>query len=77
MNLYFVFPFHQLAPKPGQMSEDMGALVTETHSETVGREDDLAATRLTRDPWQALWSNLGFVTVMLTLGSLYVWRKDF
>lgn len=78
INVYGIFRAYAIMPKPGQMSEDLATyLVSETRSETLGRDDDLSATRITRNPWRALWSNLAFVGVMLTLGSLYVWRKDF
>jgi hypothetical protein len=39
--------------------------------------DDLQGRRVVFDPWAAVYSNLGFIAVMLGLGCVYLVRADF
>jgi len=79
INFYVLYPLYDILPKPGGMSTGWtNYFLSRPQAEAVlARDDDLSATRLTTDLWTPLWSNAAFVAVMLTIGSLYIWRKDF
>jgi len=79
VNFYIIYPLYDLLPKPGDMSAGWTSyFLNRPQTEAVlAREDDLAATSHATDLWAPLWSNAAFVVVMLTIGSLYIWRKDF
>jgi hypothetical protein len=68
---YLVRPLYTVFPKPGELGDMIDYLVK---GKTVA--DDHAGSR-TLNIWPPIWSNLAFVAVVLSLGSLYVARKDF
>lgn len=79
-----ILPLYTVFPKPGEMDNLINWLMT--RQETVA--DDEADDEFGFDParevqrevpniWQPLWSNLAFLTVMLTLTSVYFTRKEF
>jgi hypothetical protein len=77
-NLYrwVIDPVYTIFPKPGEMGNVVTWLMTEQETFATD-EEDLAADRVVLDIWKPIWSNLAFLTVMLTLTCIYVSRKDF
>ena len=71
-------PIYTVFPKPGELDNVTTYILSgeETISMT-GELNDLAAPRQKLNIWPPIWSNLAFCAVMLGLGCLYAWRRDF
>jgi hypothetical protein len=75
---YVVVPIHKVFPKPTEINNITTYLLTEQKTIVAGpRDGDLRTRRRKLDLWGPVWSNLGFLAVMLAIGCVYVWRKDF
>ncbi|MDA1231142.1 MAG: ABC transporter permease subunit, partial [Planctomycetota bacterium] len=82
---YVVSPLHKILPKPGDLDNAVRWIVTGEKSVEINNEGNqggnvranLEAERVTLDVWNAILSNLAFITVMLGLGCLYIARSDF
>lgn len=72
---YGVEPIYTIFPKPGELGDLMRYLVNETAAQA--ETDDLSQQRETLNVWQPVWSSMVFITIVLGLGALYIWRKDF
>ena len=71
-------PLYLLNPKPSSLN---GVLQRLLSKEGVGQtqlfNNDLSAARVEVEIWQPILSNLAFVVVLLTIGCIYVWRKEY
>ena len=78
-NLYtrLIDPVHTIFPKPGEMENVVTWLMTK--QQTIGPDDtdELSASRKVIDIQEPLWSNLAFLTIMLTVTSVLITRRDF
>ncbi len=83
---YVVRPLYAVFPRPGDLDNAVRYLVTgemtlaiqqEEGGQPSGPVEDLQSNRISFDPWASLWSNSGFILVMLGLGCLYLIRSDF
>lgn len=83
---YIVRPLYQVFPRPGDLDNAVRYLVTGEKTVPIPAEeggppettgDDLQGRRVVFDPWAAVYSNLGFIAVMLALGCVYLVRADF
>lgn len=83
---YVVQPLYLVLPKPSEVDNVVQYLVTgkksvEVPGDPEGRtavsSDGLNQQRITFDVNVSLWSNLGFIAVMLGLGCVYISRRDF
>lgn len=83
---YVVRPVYTVFPRPGDLDNAVRFLVTgektmaiqqEEGGQPSGPVEDLQGNRIAFDPWASLWSNAGFILVMLGLGCLYLIRSDF
>jgi len=75
---YLVRPLHTVFPKPTELDDVVRYLVTGQRTVMLGpRDGDLQTRQAELDFWIPLWSNLGFIVVMLTIGCVYTSRKDF
>ena len=64
-----VIPIYNILPKPAQLD----TLMTEVLNDEKNEEKTVKAAI----NWAPLWSNLGFVFVMLSFGCFYVSKKDY
>ena len=83
---YVVRPLYRAFPRPGDLDNAVRYLVTGEKTVPIPAEeggppqtagDDLQGRRVVFDPWAAVYSNLGFIAVMLGLGCVYLVRADF
>ncbi|MGE3316222.1 MAG: hypothetical protein AB7O26_13985, partial [Planctomycetaceae bacterium] len=76
---YVITPIYTIFPKPGELGNFVNYLLTEEQSVSFDRrsEEDLRAERFVIDIWTPVWSNLVFVTVVLTVTCIYISRHDF
>jgi hypothetical protein len=71
-------PIYRIFPKPGEMQNLVSYLLTEDESVATGPDqDDMTGPRMKIDIQGPIWSNLGFLAVVLTIACLYVARSDF
>lgn len=72
-----IAPLHTVFPKPGEMENVVSWLMTK--QQTIGPEDtnELSVSREVFSIQEPLWSNLGFLIVMLTITSVLISRRDF
>ncbi|MFN0053445.1 MAG: ABC transporter permease subunit [Planctomycetales bacterium] len=75
---YGLVPLHTVFPRPGELKSVSSYLLTEQETVATGpNADDLTQNRVKIDIAGPIWNSLAFLTVMLTLTCLYVWRTDF
>ncbi len=75
---YGLMPLYTILPKPGELNNVIDYLLSEKSIVEVGANpQDLSDRREEVDVWGPTWSSLGFLVVMLSLASVYVWRTDF
>lgn len=83
---YAISPIYKVLPKPGELDFAVRYLVTGEKTVAIDNDEgrnrntvteDLQQTRIAFDPWSSLWSNLGFIAIMLLAGCLYTARSDF
>ena len=82
---YVVAPLHTILPKPSDLDNAVQWIVTGEKSVEINNNPNqegnaranLEAERVTFDVWNAIFSNLAFIVVMLGLGCLYIARSDF
>ncbi len=82
---YVVSPLHKILPKPSDLDKAVQWIVTGEKSVEINNDADqrgnmkanLEAERITLDVWNAIFSNVAFIVVMLGLGCFYVARSDF
>jgi ABC-type transport system involved in multi-copper enzyme maturation permease subunit len=83
---YAISPIYKVLPKPGELDFAVRYLVTGEKTVAIDNDEgrnrntvteDLQQTRIAFDPWSSLWSNLGFIAIMLLAGCLYTSRSDF
>ncbi|MCC6509994.1 MAG: ABC transporter permease, partial [Pirellulaceae bacterium] len=71
-------PLYLVSPKPSSLN---GVLQTLLQRDRTGQtqiiNNDLSTFRQEIEVWQPIISNLIFVAVLLGIGCLYVWRKEF
>lgn len=71
-------PLYLVNPKPSSLN---GVLQRLLSKDSVGQtqlfNNDLAAARVEVDLWQPILSNLAFVIVLLSLGCIYVSRREY
>lgn len=71
-------PLYLLNPKPSSLNGVLQKLLSkEGAGQTQLFNNDLSAARVEVEIWQPILSNLAFVVVLLTVGCIYVWRKEF
>lgn len=75
--LFGIKPIYTVFPKPGEMDNVVNYLLTGSESVSVGVNNDLQTSRPRLDIWGPIWSNLAFIAVVVSLGCLYTYRKDF
>ena len=78
-----VQPLYTIFPKPGELSNVVNYVLTDSETRTMGppREfatatADLRQARVDLDIQGPIWSSLAFVVVMLSLTCVYIWRLD-
>ena len=74
---YAVDPLYLILPKPAELDNVVSYLLTKQETAPMGEESDLRTDRVVIDVWSPIWSNLGFLAVVLGFGCVYIWRKDF
>ncbi len=74
---YAVDPLYLVLPKPAELDNVVTYLLTKQETAPMGEESDLRTDRVVIDVWSPIWSNLGFLAVVLGFGCVYIWRKDF
>jgi hypothetical protein len=74
---YGVDPLYLILPKPAELDNVVSYLLTRQETAPMGEETDLRTDRVLIDVWSPIWSNLAFLTVVLGIGCVYIWRKDF
>jgi ABC-type transport system involved in multi-copper enzyme maturation permease subunit len=74
---YAVDPLYLILPKPAELDNVVSYLLTKQETAPMGEESDLRTDRVVIDVWSPIWSNLGFLVVVLGFGCVYIWRKDF
>lgn len=73
-------PLYTVFPRPGELSNIIAQTLFDEDMDLLQagiRANDLSAARVEIDVWGPIWSNLAFVVIVLSLGCLYVARKDF
>jgi len=79
---YGLLPIYTIFPKPGELGKTVTYLLRDTNDkkqeETLDpRPPDLSRPQESVDVAAPVWSSIAFLSVMLTLSCLYVWRTDF
>jgi hypothetical protein len=74
---YAVDPLYLILPKPAELDNVVSYILTKQETAPMGEETDLRTDRVVIDIWSPIWSNLGFLAVVLGIGCVYIWRKDF
>ena len=79
-NVYFwlIDPIYKVFPKPSELSSLVQYMLLKDalgSGVLAGPLDELEMTR--SDIWNPIYSNLAFVTIVLLIGCVYVWRKEF
>lgn len=82
---YGISPLYTILPKPSDLDNAVQWIVTGEKSVAIENDSNqggnsrssLEAERVTFNVWNAIFSNLAFITVMLGLGCLYIARSDF
>jgi len=82
---YVLSPVYTVLPKPGDLDNAVQWILTGEKSVAIENDAhqagniraNLEAERVTFNVWNAILSNLAFITVMLGLGCLYIARSDF
>ena len=82
---YVVSPLHKILPKPSDLDNAVQWIVTGEKSVEINNDADqrgamkanLEAERVTLDVWNAIFSNVAFIVVMLGMGCWYIARSDF
>ncbi|MBI3864654.1 MAG: ABC transporter permease [Planctomycetia bacterium] len=75
---YGLMPLYGVLPKPGELNGVIDYFLSEKSSIQAGANpQDMSDRREEVEISGPIWSSLGFVVLMLSLASLYVWRTDF
>ncbi len=81
-----ILPLYKVLPKPSELDNAVRYLVTGEKSvvidsnqgdQAASDSEDLSQNRVSFDLWSSFWSNVGFIAVMLTVGCVYLMRRDF
>jgi hypothetical protein len=71
-------PLYLVSPKPNSLNGVLQKLLSRDKAgQTQLINNDLSAARVEVEIWQPILSNLAFVTALLAIGCIYVWRKEF
>lgn len=71
-------PLYIVSPKPSSLNGVLQKLLQRDRAgQTQLFNNDLASFRVEIEVWQPIISNLIFVTVLLGIGCIYVWRREF
>ncbi len=71
-------PLYLVCPKPSSLNGVLQKLLQRDRAgQTQLLKNDLSAFRVEIEIWQPIISNLIFVTVLLGIGCIYVWRREF
>ncbi len=71
-------PLYLVSPKPSSLNGVLSKLLQRDKAgQTQLFNNDISAFRVEVEVWQPIISNLIFVAVLLGIGSLYVWRREF
>lgn len=71
-------PLYLVSPKPSSLNGVLQTLLSRDKAgQTQLLNNDLAAARVEVEVWQPIISNLIFVCVLLSIGCVYVWRREF
>lgn len=71
-------PLYMVSPKPSSLNGVLQKLLQRDRAgQTQLFNNDIAAFRIEIEVWQPIFSNLIFVTVLLGIGCIYVWRREF
>lgn len=71
-------PLYLVNPKPSSLNGVLSSLLSrESAGQTQLINNDLAAARVDVEIWQPIISNLIFVSVLLLIGCIYVWRREY
>ena len=75
---YIARPLYLVNPKPSSLNGVLQKLLSkEAAGQTQLFNNDLAAARVEVEIWQPIISNLVFVVVLLTIGCIYVTRREY
>lgn len=73
-----VNPVYQVNPKPSALDNAMGYLLSGNETQSLSIvTNDMEQAQVEIDVWRPIFTNLAFVAVMLTIGCIYVARKEF
>ena len=73
-----VNPVYQVNPKPSALDNAMGYLLSGNATQSLNIvTNDMEQAQVEIDVWRPILTNLAFVAVMLTIGCIYVARKEF
>jgi hypothetical protein len=74
---YIINPFYQINPKPAAVNETIEYVLRNPNNKSLEIDrSDLEGPKTTIDPWTPIWSNLGFIVVMLGVSCWYLYRQD-
>jgi ABC-2 family transporter protein len=79
---YLITPLYTIFPKPGELDSVVSYLVVGDPVDLFNQDrrsrDELSGDRNAAvDIWRPIWSNLAFLTAMLTITCVYISRRDF
>lgn len=75
---YVVNPLYLVFPKPGELENTMRYALTGKDTQKVrGQGMGPNGRTIKLDPWQPLYSNSAFISVVLLFGCWYFYRQDF
>ena len=75
---YGLVPVYTVCPKPGRLDLVTNYFITgkETSGTTLSI-GDLSMAQAELNPWQPIWSSLGFTAVLLLISCIYIERQEF
>jgi hypothetical protein len=75
---YGLVPLYTVFPKPGELGKAVSYLLSDKNEDTLDpRPPDLSRLQDPVDVAGPIWTSLAFMSVILALSCLYVWRTDF
>lgn len=75
---YIARPLYLVSPKPSSLNGVLQKLLQRDRAgQTQLFNNDLSAFRVEIEIWQPIISNLIFVAVLLSIGCMYVWRREY
>jgi hypothetical protein len=74
---YIINPLYMVFPKPSAINQTIQYAMKNPDSKLPAMNTaDLDIPQIELDPWQPIWSNALFITVMLSLGCWHLYRQD-